>query len=56
MITALGVAEAESILTEREHIEVGCEFCGMQYRFDAVDAAQLFTAPESQVPGGPLAH
>lgn len=56
MITALGVVEAESILTEREHIEVGCEFCGMQYRFDAVDAAQLFTAPESQVPGGPLAH
>ena len=56
MIIALGAAEAESILTEREHIEVGCEFCGMQYRFDAIDAAQLFTAPESQVPGGPLAH
>ena len=56
MITALGVAEAESILTEREQIEVGCEFCGMQYRFDAVDAAQLFTAPESKVPSGPLAH
>lgn len=56
MITGLGVQEAESILAEREHIEVGCEFCGMQYRFDAVDAAQLFTAPESQVSGGPLAH
>ena len=56
MIAALGAAEAESILTEREHIEVGCEFCGMQYRFDAVDAAQLFAAPQSQLPGGSLAH
>jgi molecular chaperone Hsp33 len=43
MIVSLGREEAESILTEREEIEVGCEFCGVQYRFDAVDAAQLFT-------------
>lgn len=56
MIAALGVAEAESILSEREDIEVGCEFCGMQYRFDAVDAAQLFAAPESQATVGPLTH
>lgn len=56
MITALGLEEAQSILSEREHIEVGCEFCGMQYRFDAVDAAQLFTAPNSQGSMGPLAH
>ncbi len=56
MITALGVAEAESILTERESIEVSCEFCGVQYHFDAIDAAQLFTAAASQAPGGPLAH
>ncbi len=56
MITSLGSEEAESILAERENIEVNCEFCGMQYRFDAVDAAQLFTATASQVAGGPLAH
>jgi len=43
MIVGLGRAEAESILSERSDIEVGCEFCGLQYRFDAVDAAQLFT-------------
>jgi molecular chaperone Hsp33 len=42
MIVGLGQDEAESILAEREIIEVGCEFCGAQYRFDAVDAAQLF--------------
>lgn len=56
MIVALGTEEAAGILAERETIEVVCEFCGMQYRFDAVDAAQLFTAPESQLPGGTLAH
>ncbi len=42
MIVGLGQTEAESILAERDLIEVGCEFCGTQYRFDAVDAAQLF--------------
>ncbi len=44
MIRGLGVAEAESILAEQGQIEVGCEFCGAQYRFDPVDAAGLFTA------------
>ncbi len=42
MIKSLGAAEADSIIAERGDIEVGCEFCGQQYRFDAVDAAQLF--------------
>jgi len=42
MLQGLGVAEVESILAERAQIEVGCEFCGAQYRFDAVDSAQLF--------------
>jgi molecular chaperone Hsp33 len=44
MIVSLGSDEVESILSERADIEVACEFCGVQYRFDAVDAAQLFTA------------
>ncbi len=43
MIVSLGRDEAEGILAERSDIEVGCEFCGVQYRFDPVDAAQLFT-------------
>ena len=42
MIVGLGREEAEGILAERGNIEVGCEFCGLQYRFDPVDAAQLF--------------
>jgi molecular chaperone Hsp33 len=50
MIRGLGRDEAESILAEQGQIEVGCDFCGQQYRFDAVDAAQLFTAPGDQPP------
>ncbi len=50
MIRSLGREEAESILAERPEIEVGCDFCGRQYRFDAVDAARLFTSPGDQPP------
>lgn len=42
MILGLGLAEAQSIAAERGEIEVGCEFCGAQYRFDPIDVAQIF--------------
>ncbi len=51
MIRGLGQGEAEDILAERGEIEVGCDFCGKQYRFDPIDAAQIFTAPGDQMPG-----
>ena len=51
MIRSLGTDEVEGILAERNDVEVACEFCGKQYRFDAVDAAQLFTTPEASLPG-----
>ncbi|HZF83645.1 MAG TPA: Hsp33 family molecular chaperone HslO [Burkholderiaceae bacterium] len=51
MLRGLGQEEAESILAERGNIEVGCDFCGKQYRFDPVDAAQIFTSPGDQMPG-----
>ena len=50
MIRGLGVGEAQEILAERGDIEVGCDFCGKQYRFDAVDTAQIFTPPDAQIP------
>ena len=56
MIHSLGAAEAESIIAERGEIEVGCDFCGQQYRFDAVDAAQIFTAAAQILPGSSSAH
>jgi molecular chaperone Hsp33 len=50
MIRGLGHEEADSILAERGQIDVTCDFCGQHYRFDAVDAAQIFTAPGDQPP------
>jgi molecular chaperone Hsp33 len=51
MIRGLGQEEAQSILAERGEIDVSCDFCGQHYRFDAVDAAQIFMAPGDQPPG-----
>ena len=51
MLHSLGVAEIESILAEQNRVEVGCDFCGVQYRFDAVDAAAIFTQAAAQPPG-----
>jgi molecular chaperone Hsp33 len=51
MLHNLGVAEVESVLAEQERVEVGCDFCGVQYRFDAVDAAAIFTRPLDHPPG-----
>jgi molecular chaperone Hsp33 len=46
----LGTEEVESILAERGEVEVGCDFCGQQYRYDAVDAAHIFTGLDIQPP------
>ncbi len=51
MLHSLGIAEVESILAEQNKVEVGCDFCGVQYRFDAVDAAAIFTQAAAQPPG-----
>jgi molecular chaperone Hsp33 len=56
MIRGLGQGEATGIIAERGQIEVGCEFCGRQYRFDAIDAAQLFAAPGIASPGSSAVH
>jgi molecular chaperone Hsp33 len=42
MILSLGQAEVAEILAERGDVEVSCEFCGQQQRFDPVDAEQIF--------------
>ena len=54
MIVGLGQPEAQSILQEHEVIEVGCDFCGLQYRFDAVDTAQIFKSSLQTTPPAPL--
>lgn len=42
MLRMLGQDEIQEILSERDHIDVACNFCGKPYRFDAVDCAGLF--------------
>ena len=44
MLQNLGAGEAQEILAEQGQIEIGCDFCGAQYRFDAVDVGALFQA------------
>ena len=56
MMVGLGAAEAQSIIAEQGQIEVGCEFCGAQYRFDPIDAAQLFRPASERPQGSSTAH
>lgn len=56
MLLGLGRVELDSILVERNEVEVGCEFCGQQYRFDAVDVGEMFTSPQLQSPASRARH
>ena len=51
MLRGLGRDESDSLIAERGVVEVGCDFCGLQYRFDAVDVGELFTPGQNQPPG-----
>jgi molecular chaperone Hsp33 len=50
MLRGLGREESESLIAERGLVEVGCEFCGVQYHFDAVDVGEMFTVERDQPP------
>lgn len=41
MLRALGTEELHDILAEQGRISVACEFCGLEYAFDAVDVTGL---------------
>ena len=56
MLKSLGREEVESIIAEQGQVEVGCDFCGAQYRFDPVDAAQVFLQAASQPPASGGMH
>ena len=53
MLRGLGQGEVEGIVAERGEVEIGCEFCGAMYHFDAVDVGAMFTAPADHLPGSP---
>ena len=51
MLVGLGRAEVDGIIVEQGRVEVGCDFCGVKYHFDAVDVGEVFTPSVHQVPG-----
>ena len=56
MLRGLGADEVLSLVAERGEAEVACDFCGAMYRFDPVDAAELFSAPAGQRPASGQVH
>jgi molecular chaperone Hsp33 len=50
MLRMLGLAEVRSILEERDTVDVTCEFCNRAYRYDKVDAEQLFASSHPAQP------
>jgi molecular chaperone Hsp33 len=44
MLKMLGREEVDSVIEERGHVEIHCEYCNQRYEFDPVDVAQLFVA------------
>ena len=46
----LGENEIDAILAEQGTVQVTCEFCNRDYRFDPIDARQLFAAPTRHEP------
>lgn len=55
VLRMLGHAEIRSILVEQGSIGVDCEFCGSHYKFDPVDAEQLFASIHT-TPAAPTRH
>jgi molecular chaperone Hsp33 len=51
MLKGLGRDEVDGVVAEQGRVEVGCDFCGIKYHFDAVDVGELFTLPRDQPPG-----
>lgn len=52
MILGLGADEAQSMVAESGAIEIGCDFCGLQYRFDPVDVTRIFSSFSACAPAG----
>jgi molecular chaperone Hsp33 len=53
MLQGLGESEIQSVIAERGEVEVRCDFCNRAYRFDPVDAAQLFNSGVPATRGSP---
>ncbi len=56
MLVSLGRPEVDDIIREQNRVEVGCDFCGVKYRFDAVDVGELFIPAVQHLPGTPTVN
>ncbi|MBL8307976.1 MAG: Hsp33 family molecular chaperone HslO, partial [Rubrivivax sp.] len=52
MLLGLGREESDGLIAERGLVEVGCDFCGQKYHFDAVDVGEMFAPPHAKPPAG----
>ncbi|WP_035051434.1 Hsp33 family molecular chaperone HslO [Andreprevotia chitinilytica] len=52
MLRMVGKDEVDSVVVEKGHVDVTCEFCGKGYHFDAIDVAQLFHGHGTHTPDG----
>ena len=41
-LRAIGAADLDALIAERGSVDVTCEFCNREYRFDSVDVSELF--------------
>lgn len=44
MLKMLGRDEVDSVIEERGHVEIHCDYCNQRYEFDPVDVEQLFVS------------
>ncbi|MBX3607061.1 MAG: Hsp33 family molecular chaperone HslO [Piscinibacter sp.] len=51
MLRGLGREEVDGIVAEQGRVEIGCDFCGIKYQFDPIDAAALFAPAGQHLPG-----
>jgi molecular chaperone Hsp33 len=56
MLRGLGRDEVDSLIAELGQAEVGCDFCGAQYRFDAVDVGEVFVPANEHPPGSQVVN
>jgi molecular chaperone Hsp33 len=56
MLKGLGRGEIDAIVAEQGRVEIDCDFCGLQSRFDPIDVGELFTPPRDQPPGSATRH
>lgn len=56
MLIALGEDELTDLLETREWVEVRCEYCGRDYRYDRMEVTSLFSGHSVTMPAKPGLH